>query len=195
MDMPKSGDTKQRILDLAEHLIMSRGYNGFSYKDIASALNVRNAAIHYHFPTKKDLGVAVIQRVQARFREWDAMSAARRLSPVDMLDQAIETYIGYLDSDRYVCLGGSLETDFRTLPTEMQKEVRIYAAEILTWMRNLLSRGREEGLLTFSGPSEDKAFFIIASIQGALQMARVSDKALFYRTVDRLKAELGLSLF
>ncbi len=190
--LPKGQDTKEQILELAEHLIMSRGYNGFSYKDIASALDIRNAAVHYHFPSKKDLGVAVIRRVQARFRQWDAMSASRQLSPVEMLDQALETYIGYLDSDKYVCLGGSLETDFHTLPDEMQKEVRIYTAEILTWMRNLLSRGREEGQFAFAGPSEDKAFFMIASIQGALQMARVSDKAMFYRTVDNLKSELGL---
>jgi AcrR family transcriptional regulator len=190
--MPKASNTKEQILDLAEHFMMSRGYNGFSYKDIASELNVKNAAIHYHFPSKKDLGVAVIERAQARFNEWDAMTANQRLSPVDMLNQSLETYLGYLNSDKYVCLGGSLETDFHTLPEEMQKEVRKYTSKILTWMRNLLSKGREEGQFNFSGPSEDKAFFIIASIQGALQIARVSDKELFYRTVDRLKSELGI---
>ena len=190
--MPKGSNTKEQILDLAEHFMMSRGYNGFSYKDISSELNVKNAAIHYHFPSKKDLGVAVIERAQSRFDEWDAMTANQMLSPVDMLNQSLETYLGYLNSDKYVCLGGSLETDFHTLPEEMQKAVRTYTGKLLTWMRNLLSRGREEGQFNFSGQSEDKAFFIIASIQGALQIARVSDKDLFYRTVDRLKSELGI---
>jgi hypothetical protein len=59
-------------------------------------------------------------------------------------------------------------------------------------MRNVLSRGREQGLFSFSWPAENKAFYIIACVQGALQMARVSDKNLFHSTVDKLMSELGI---
>ena len=190
--MSKETNIKGQIIDLAENLIMKRGYNGFSYKNIASELNVKTAAIHYHFPSKKDLGVAVIKRAQTRFREWDEKAASEDLSPVDMLNQSLETYFEYLDSEEYVCLGGSLETDIHTLPEEMQDEIRIYVAEILTWLRNLLSRGRAQGVFSFSGPSESKAFFVLSCVQGALQIARVNDKKLFHRTIDTLKAELGL---
>jgi TetR/AcrR family transcriptional regulator, transcriptional repressor for nem operon len=188
----KDQNTKERIVDIAENFIMRRGYNGFSYKDISSELNVKNAAIHYHFPTKKDLGVAVIQRGQTRFKEWDAMLSNQEISPVDMLELSLEIYISYLESEECICLGGSLETDFNTLPEEMRSEVKKFFSGILTWMRNLLSRGREVGVFTFSGPSEDKALFILSSIQGALQIARVSDKELFYRVVAKVKSELGL---
>lgn len=188
--MHRDSNIKERILDIAESLIMKRGYNGFSYKHIASELNVRNAAIHYHFPSKQDLGVAVIQRSQVRFREWDAIAEKAGLSPLDMLNESLATYLDYLDSGELVCLGGSLETDFHTFPEEMQDEIRVYVAEILTWMRNVLSRGRKKGLFSFSGPSENMAFYIIASVQGALQMARVSDKKLFHWTVDKLMSEL-----
>lgn len=190
--MLEEQNTKERILDIAENLIMSRGYNGFSYRDISSELNVKNAAIHYHFPAKKNLGVSVIRRAQARFKEWDGMVLNKKVSPVDMLTLSLETYLGYLDSGKQICLGGSLETDFNTLPEEMQKEIRVYTSDILTWMRNILSRGREEGVFTFSGPSEDKAFILLSSIQGALQIARVSDKDLFYCVIDKAKSELGL---
>ena len=190
--MGEESKIKDQIMELAEQLIMNRGYNGFSYKNIAEQLNVKNAAIHYHFPTKKDLGVAVLKRAQERFREWDEIATKEDLSPVDMLYQSLETYLEHLDSGEYVCLGGSLETDFHTLPEEMQNEIRVYVAEILTWMRNLLSRGREQGIFSFAGPSENKAFYILSCVQGALQVARVSDKELFHRTIDSLKAELGL---
>ena len=52
----------QRILDTAEDIVRSRGYNGFSYADIASILDVSKAALHHHFPTKVDLGMALIDR-------------------------------------------------------------------------------------------------------------------------------------
>jgi TetR/AcrR family transcriptional repressor of nem operon len=63
-------DTKKQILDIAEDLLLDRGYNGFSYKDISSTLNIKNASVHYHFPKKTDLGVAIIQRATKRFEKW-----------------------------------------------------------------------------------------------------------------------------
>jgi AcrR family transcriptional regulator len=177
-------------MDIAEHLIMSRGFNRFSYKDISTEMNVKNAAIHYHFPSKNDLGVAVIRRAQARCRKWNGMTIQQTVSPVDMLDLFLEMFTGYLNSGEYVCLAGTLETDFNTFSKEMQNEIRVYAAEMLNWIRNLLERGREEGLFTFSDSSEDQAFFILSSVQGALQIARVSEINFFYRIVEKIKADL-----
>ncbi len=67
--MANPKDTKTEILDLAENLLLDRGFNGFSYADISSALGVKNAAIHYFFPTKSDLGIAVIQRAKEMFTD------------------------------------------------------------------------------------------------------------------------------
>src|SRR6202050_5213821 len=55
------------ILDVAEQLAQTRGYNGFSYADIASQLGVTKASLHYHFPSKAELGRALIDRYQTNF--------------------------------------------------------------------------------------------------------------------------------
>jgi TetR/AcrR family transcriptional regulator, transcriptional repressor for nem operon len=188
--MPKCEHPRERIMDIAEHLIMSRGFNRFSYKDISTEMNVKNAAIHYHFPLKNDLGVAVIRRAQARCRKWNGMTIQRTVSPLDMLDLFLKMFTGYLNLGEYVCLAGSLESDFNTFSKEMQNEIHVYAAELLNWIRNLLERGREEGLFTFSDSPEDKAFFLLSSVQGALQIARVSDKNLFFRIIAKIKTDL-----
>jgi TetR/AcrR family transcriptional regulator, transcriptional repressor for nem operon len=188
--MPKCEHPRERIMDIAEHLIMSRGFNGFSYRDISTEINVKNAAIHYHFPSKNDLGVAVIRRAQARCRKWNGMTVKKTVSPMDMLNVLLEMFTGYVNSGEYVCLAGALETDFNTFSKEMQKEIRVYAAEMLYWIRNLLERGRNEGLFTFSDSPEDQAFFILSSLQGALQIARASNKIFFYRIVDKIKTDL-----
>jgi len=49
-------DTAERILDIAQDLIQRRGFNAFSYHDIAAPMGIRKASIHYHFPSKADLG-------------------------------------------------------------------------------------------------------------------------------------------
>ena len=60
-------DTATRILDVAERLAQMRGFNGFSYADIAAELRITKASLHYHFATKADLGEALIGRYAARF--------------------------------------------------------------------------------------------------------------------------------
>ena len=52
--MPVPLSTKDKILDLASNMLQEHGYNGFSYGHISKQLGVRNAAVHYHFPTKAD---------------------------------------------------------------------------------------------------------------------------------------------
>ena len=59
--------TAEQILDLAEMLIQTRGYSAFSYQDISDALGITKASIHYHFASKTDLGIAVVDRYVERF--------------------------------------------------------------------------------------------------------------------------------
>src|SRR5579862_1588267 len=58
----EKSSTRDRILDIAQRLIQSRGYNAFSFDDLAEELDIRTASIHYHFPTKADLGIALLRR-------------------------------------------------------------------------------------------------------------------------------------
>ena len=53
--MAQASNTRDQIIDKAFQLMLQRGLNGFSYRDISEHLGVKNAAIHYHFPNKLDL--------------------------------------------------------------------------------------------------------------------------------------------
>ncbi|NJK45439.1 MAG: TetR/AcrR family transcriptional regulator [Pleurocapsa sp. SU_196_0] len=77
--MPVSPPTAERVLDVAQHLVQTRGFNGFSYADIAARLGIRNAAIHYHYPSKADLGQALARRYRQTFAR--SLSGYRRTSP------------------------------------------------------------------------------------------------------------------
>src|SRR6187402_101702 len=59
--------TSDRVLDIAEALVQTRGFNAFSYADIARAVGVRKASLHHHFATKADLGVALLDRYRSTF--------------------------------------------------------------------------------------------------------------------------------
>ena len=170
--MPPPKDTKVEILDLAENLLRDRGFNGFSYANISSELKIRNAAIHYYFPSKADLGVAVIQRARERFAKWTEDQSRAAKTPGERLEAFFGRYLSFLEAGQQVCLGGALETDFKTLPPTMQLETKKFASDILGWMEGVLREGKEQHIFVFPGEAKDQAILILSSLQGALQMTR-----------------------
>ena len=170
--MSPEKDTKVEILDLAENLLLDRGFNGFSYANISSVLKIKNAAIHYYFPAKADLGVAIIQRTRERFVNWTQNQRMVAKPPAEKLEAFFRSYLKFLEAGQQVCLGGALETDFKTLPPEMQAETQKFASYILVWMEGVLEDGREKNIFSFPGEARDQAILILSSLQGALQMTR-----------------------
>ncbi|MFL5019319.1 MAG: TetR/AcrR family transcriptional regulator, partial [Rhizobium sp.] len=63
--MSNLSTTSDEILASARALIMTGGYNGFSYADIAAVVGIRKASIHHHFPSKTDL----VRTLVVRYRE------------------------------------------------------------------------------------------------------------------------------
>jgi TetR/AcrR family transcriptional repressor of nem operon len=61
--------TRTATLDIAERLVQDKGFNGFSYADVAAELGVTTAALHYQFRGKVELGEALIARYAERFSE------------------------------------------------------------------------------------------------------------------------------
>jgi TetR/AcrR family transcriptional repressor of nem operon len=180
-------DTKKLILDIAEDLLLDRGYNGFSYKYIATSLNIKNASIHYHFPAKTDLGVAIIQRATKRFERWAGYIDGKDLPYSKKLDEFFLLFKRFVKQNQQICLGGALETDFKTLPEEMQEETRLFISGTLSWLENFLAQGRKKGDFNFPGTAKDQALLMIACVQGVLQIVRVTTPSSFDEAVKQIK--------
>jgi TetR/AcrR family transcriptional regulator, transcriptional repressor for nem operon len=182
-------DTKRAILDLAEGMIQERGFNGFSYQDIARALGVKNAAVHYHFRSKSDLGVAVVERYQRRFRRWSEGLDAARLGAWPRLEAFFDIYRSFVRNAR-VCPNGVLAAEFHTLPEEVREATRTLVAEFHAWLIRLLEQGRDQGAFQFKGEAADQAAVIGAALQGGIQMARAAGSDTFESVVAQLRRQL-----
>jgi TetR/AcrR family transcriptional repressor of nem operon len=186
--MPTSptADTAERILDLAQRLVQTRGYNAFSYADIASELGVKNAAIHYHFATKDLLGKELIARYRAAFllrlQDIDrAVDAGRKLR-----DYA-QIYIDVLKQDDRLCLCGMLAADLATLPRPMRDEVRRFFADNERWLASVLSAGKAAGQLRFAGSADAMASLVLDALEGGMLVSRCQGEvARFRRVVQQL---------
>ncbi len=188
--MVRNSNTKRSIMDLAESFIQEKGFNGFSYAHIAKELYVKNAAIHYHFPSKETLVVAVIQRYRDRFKLWINNSRVKDLSPQEKLDWFFSIYTNTRADNGKVCLAGSLETEFNSLPDSVREQTQALTRELLAWLQATLQEGRDVGAFDFSGEPADKAAMILSSLQGGLQIARALGTSKFRAIVQQHKQDL-----
>ena len=188
--MVRIENSKRTILNLAESLLQDKGFNGFSYAHIASELGVKNAAIHYHFPGKEDLGIAVIQRYRDRFKLWINNSRVKDLSHEAKLDWFFGIYTSMRADKGKVCLVGSMEAEFNSIPEGLQVEVQELHKELLAWLQATLAEGREAGAFVFKGEPVDKAAVILSALQGALQMARALGTKRFRDVIAQIKLDL-----
>jgi len=164
-------DTATRILDVAERLAQMRGFNGFSYADIAAEVEITKAALHYHFATKADLGEALIGRYAARFGEaLAAIDASTSAAPTKLRGYA-DLYVDVFRKQR-MCLCGMLAAEYSTLPDTMQAAVVSFFDQNEAWLSDVLEQGRSDGSLQFTGSSRDVARMIIGCLEGAMLVAR-----------------------
>jgi TetR/AcrR family transcriptional repressor of nem operon len=183
-------DTAERMLDVAERLVQTRGFNGFSYADIASVLGVTKASLHYHFPSKGELGLRLIERYCASFSGTLRDLDERGIDTRTKLQTYVEIYSGVLRDDR-MCLCGMLAADYATLPEPMQAAVTHFFEENEAWLAETLANGRAAGELDFAGDPLEEARLLVGALEGAMLVARsFGDPARFQTIANRLLADL-----
>jgi TetR/AcrR family transcriptional repressor of nem operon len=177
-----AADTSTRILDVAERLVQTRGYNAFSYADIADALNVTKASLHYHFSTKAALGGCLIDRYRTAFLVALDQIDANHVDAVAKLAAYAGLYADALENDR-MCLCGMLAAEYTTLPTAMQEGIRRFFDANEAWLVNVMTPGRKRKQLAFTGPPVDAARVLVATLEGAMLLARSRQDTSQFRTV------------
>jgi TetR/AcrR family transcriptional regulator, transcriptional repressor for nem operon len=183
-------DTAERALDVAERLVQVRGFNGVSYADITTELGITNAALHYHFASKAELGTALINRYTERFEI--ALSTIDRQS-MDAPNRIAAYAAIYLDVLRLqrMCLCGMLAAEYQTLPDTMQRAVVRFFDLNETWLEGVLDQGQQAGSLRHRGSARNAAQVVIGTLEGAMLVARLhDDPARFEHATEQLLADL-----
>ncbi|QND51825.1 TetR/AcrR family transcriptional regulator [Phyllobacterium sp. 628] len=179
--MKSMASTSEKILDIAQSLIVAGGYNGFSYADISAAIGIRKASIHHHFPTKAELVSALVDRYRQQAEAGLNYLRARVASPAEQL----QSYLNYWDTcirdaSQPFCVCAMLAGEMQMLPDEVASRVRAHFHSLAAWLTSVLSAGAEQGLFWLNKRPEEEAHMLMASVHGAMLSARAfGDPALF----------------
>jgi TetR/AcrR family transcriptional repressor of nem operon len=190
---PDRKSTASRILDVAERLVQTRGFNGFSYADVAQELEITTASLHYHFRGKAELGEALIRRYAERFAAALSAIDRREGSAPDKLAAYAGLYSDVLKRRR-MCLCGMLAADYETLPKPMRSEVVDFFDRNEAWLTKVLQEGIDSGTLDVTGSPAEAAQAIVGGLEGALLIARpYGDASRFEVAAQRLLTSLARS--
>ncbi len=182
MKTRRDGQTADRILDVAERLVQTRGFNAFSYADVSQALGIRKASLHHHFSTKSQLGLALVARYRLGFGDALRSIDAGASGAGGRLARYVELYASVLRRNR-MCMCGMLAADVATLPRPMRESVACFFAENEAWLARTLERGRKGGELCFEGAPAAMAEFFVSALEGAMLLARGSGKPEHFEAV------------
>lgn len=183
-------DTKEHILAVAQKLVQQRGFNGFSYADIAEEVGIRKASLHHHFATKTELGIALVEVYSARLdAELLRISALPAKADVK-LAAYVAIFRSTLDAE-CMCLGGMLASEWLTLDAAMLPGLKRFFARNIEWLTEIVAEGKSQKIFVLAGTAADQSRVILATLQGALLIARASgDHEAFDRTAWLLLKDL-----
>lgn len=179
-----STNAREAILAAARSTAQARGYSGLNFRDLATEVGIKSASIHYHFPTKADLGAAVARRY------WEDTAAALEAmvdeagDPATCLRRYPEVFRRSLAHGNRMCLCSFMAAEYDDLPEPVKLEVQRFADVNVAWLARLLAAsGFEEPQVTV------RARAIFAAIAGAQLLARSrADIALFDSLIDGYRA-------
>ncbi|NEK17103.1 TetR/AcrR family transcriptional regulator [Rhizobium leguminosarum] len=177
-------NTSDEILASARNLIMSGGYNGFSYADISEVVGIRKASIHHHFPSKVDL----VRELVKRYREDGQASVVTLEQNVpDALD-VLKVYANHWakcieDASRPYCVCALLASELPSLPPEVATEVTNFFRFISSWLTTVMERGYKSGTLNLTSEPHVEAEAFLATVYGAMLSARAYGKPEVFSTI------------
>src|SRR3974377_378589 len=173
----KMNSTKKELLDAAGLPGQTRGYNGFSFHDLGAAVGITTASIHYHFPTKANLGQQLVKRYTAEFMA--ALGDPKASPPSQRLRHYVSLFRAALSEGR-MCLCGMIGAEVDGVPAEVSAEVREFFRANELWLMRVF-----EVAGAHTTTARGKARLFVSALEGAMLIARASGDASSFDDVTK----------
>lgn len=182
--------TREQLEDRAEEYIRSGGFGSFSFRDLARDLGIKSASVHYHFPTKSDLGTAVANRYNQRFKNALPDPTTTNQSAEELLRHYIRMFHTEMMQANRICLCAVLSVERATLSDDMKAALQAFYTLNLDWLTAVFASERTGSALPRSH-AHQRACQILSTLQGALIGAwAMQDRDYFVQSARGLYKDL-----
>lgn len=171
---------------VARKMVQTRGYNGLSFRELAKEVGIKSASIHYHFPTKGDLGAALAKRYT---EDGEAYLTGLRSASNDLnlwIKGYTDVFRMALVNDNRMCLCGIMAAEYDDLPPEVRLEVDGFTDLNVRWLTEILAVSNPK---LNQDMSQNRALAIYAAVEGAQLIARGrGDISVYDKTIETYRA-------
>ena len=189
--MAGTATTHERILDLAQQFIQERGYNGFSFRDLANGVGVKSASIHYYYASKTQLALAVTSRYRKNFNAATAQLLEDIPAAADLLKAYAQIFKSTLEDGRKVCLCAMLASDRGSVEDAVTDEVREFFADQYGWLAKVIAKGISQGTFRENVCPNDFAVLFFSALEGAMMVANANESSADIELVANQMIELA----
>lgn len=158
--------TRDALVQTAESLMRTKGYAAFSYADLAQTVGIKKASIHHHFPTKEDLGIAIVEDYIARVRRDFDRIELQHQDTASRLEAFVQMF-HVSSAGGLLPLCGALAAEMSALPAGLQKLTRRFFDMQLKWLTTILDQGIGRGDIPRGCGARQKAFLLLSVLEGS----------------------------
>lgn len=178
-------DKEKAILEITEEMVRQGGYNGFSFRNIASAVGIKSSSVHYHFATKEDLAVAVTEYYSTRFLASLGDPKKLKADGENPIIKYINAFRNAWLEDKGMCLCGMLGAESEILPERVVAQTQQFFQDNIDWLE------RAFAVTGYVGDKRVKAIQTLSVLEGAMLISKThKDLDMFDYATRLLKNEM-----
>lgn len=184
-----ASETKSELLNSAERAARRRGFDGFSYADLAADVGITKASIHHHFASKAALSVALMQRYYADLETACGEIDRAHQTGAARIEALIARYHGALEGGQSLCLCVSFSTSTQSLSAQTIAEMNRFRTMMTDWLCAAFMLGQQDGTVRGVEDPALEAAAALPLLEGAQLAARVAQDPARFEAAVRLLSE------
>ena len=183
----KGEKTRDHILKTTRKIFVTKGFHNASISSVIEATGVKKGNLYYHFASKEDLGLAVLEDAKDEFFSF-LTKALNGRSPVEKIINSCKAIFAEQEKNNFVggCLFGNTALEMTDSNPEFGSVIQEVFDQWTKTLETLLLDALASGTLNSKIPPQLLAKTVVAMVEGAIMMSRVSKRKKDLR--DFLKA-------
>lgn len=193
--MTKASNTRNTILEKSFEIIYTKGYQTTSIDEIIATTKVTKGAFYYHFKTKDEMGLAIINEIikptmQNAFIK-PLLDAKNPIKEIYNMTKALLFDNHFLKLE-YGCPAGNLTQEMAPWNVEFRKVLSELIVEWQQAIENCVKKGKENGTVRKNVNTQQVAYFIMSSYWGIRNFGKVYNSDNCYHSyLNELKIYLN----
>lgn len=183
--MTKASTTRHTILEKAFEIIYTKGYQTTSIDEIIATTKVTKGAFYYHFKTKDEMGLAIINEIvkptmQNAFIK-PLQDAKNPIKEIYDMTKALLLDNPFLKLE-YGCPAGNLTQEMTPWNVEFGKALSELILEWQQTIENCIKSAKENGTVRKNVNPQQVAYFIMSSYWGIRNFGKVYNSSDCYHS-------------